>query len=168
MDTQPSTDGNDTPATDHPRWALLRDLAVFQLKLIVDGLRDLVMSPISIGIGIAGLLLDPNDPGRLFRRLLAFGRRSEGWINLFGRPRRFGGGQRIDDLFEQMEQQIVSHYEQGGATATAKDAVDRSLDRLSASIEQMRRRFGEGPARPGADAPADHVEHSTDQRSTDS
>ena len=41
-----------TPATQQdlhsPHWALFRDLAVLQVKLLVDGFRDLVLLPASI------------------------------------------------------------------------------------------------------------------------
>ena len=38
------------------RWSLIRDVAVLQLKLIVDGLRDLVLVPASLVAGIISLV----------------------------------------------------------------------------------------------------------------
>jgi hypothetical protein len=39
--------------SDYPdRWTLLRDLAVLQVKLLVDGFRDLVLVPASLIAGI--------------------------------------------------------------------------------------------------------------------
>jgi hypothetical protein len=38
------------------RWHLIRDVAVFQLKLGLDALRDLVLSPISLIAGIVDLV----------------------------------------------------------------------------------------------------------------
>ena len=41
-------DSNLPEHSDHPdRWTLLRDLAVLQVKLLVDGFRDLVLVPAS-------------------------------------------------------------------------------------------------------------------------
>ena len=67
------------------RWTLVRDIAVFQAKLIVDGLRDLVLVPASLVAGIISLLSgEDGQPGTQFYRLLGVGKQSERWINLFG------------------------------------------------------------------------------------
>ena len=34
------------------RWTLIRDVAVFQVKLVFDGMRDVVLLPISLIAGI--------------------------------------------------------------------------------------------------------------------
>ena len=38
------------------RWTLIRDILVLQLKLVVDGMRDFILVPISLIVGIASLL----------------------------------------------------------------------------------------------------------------
>ena len=38
------------------RWTLIRDILVLQLKLIVDGFRDLILVPISLVVGFVSLL----------------------------------------------------------------------------------------------------------------
>ena len=68
------------PAT---RWRLIRDLIAFQFKLLLDGLRDILLSPVSIAAAIAGLLTDGKNPGKYFYRLMALGHKSDAWINLF-------------------------------------------------------------------------------------
>ena len=74
-----------TESTREPsRWALFRDVAVFQGKLIIDGLRDLVLVPVSLAAALIGVLTEPRNPGRRFYSVVALGRRSERWINLFG------------------------------------------------------------------------------------
>ena len=52
-DTQPH-DGD----TELDRWTLIRDVAVLQVKLIVDGLRDFILVPISL---VAGLIVNPDS-----------------------------------------------------------------------------------------------------------
>ncbi len=67
------------------RWTLMRDVAVLQAKLIVDGLRDLVLVPASIIAGIISLASGTDGrPGSQFYQLLGLGKQSERWINLFG------------------------------------------------------------------------------------
>jgi hypothetical protein len=66
-----------------PYWRLMRDVLVFQCKLALDGLRDLLLSPLSIIFAIAGAVLSPKDPHRFLRRLMHFGRQTDQFINLF-------------------------------------------------------------------------------------
>ena len=73
-----------TEAQEHhlSRWQLMRDILVFQLKLLVDGIRDLLMSPISLVAGIGGLLFRRESPERWFEQSLDWGRQTEVWICL--------------------------------------------------------------------------------------
>ena len=67
------------------RWTLIRDVAVLQVKLVVDGLRDLILVPLSLAAGIMSLASgEKGVPGTQFYRLLGVGKQSELWINLFG------------------------------------------------------------------------------------
>jgi len=119
------------------RWQLVRDIVVFQIKLALDGLRDLMFSPLSIAAGVIDLITGGRRPGRYFYQLLALGGRTEGWINLFGAPNLPGrqelsaSGQTVDTFVKQIEGLVVEQYERGGLTASAKDAIDRSLDTIS-------------------------------------
>ena len=65
------------------RTRLVRDLIVFQFKLALDGLRDVLLSPVSLGAALLGILTSRDDPGKYFRRLMELGRASDRWINLF-------------------------------------------------------------------------------------
>ena len=125
-----------TPEVIPSRWTLIRDVAVFQLKLFVDGLRDLVMMPISLGVAVLDLLGVGPRAGRWFYDLLNVGKKTEHWINLFGavdHAEALPASPRpgIDALVHRMERLVVQEYERGGITASAKDAVDRALDNLS-------------------------------------
>lgn len=128
---------SETPAREVPdRWEFLRDVLVFQLKLFLDAVRDLLLSPVSIIAGVIDLISGDEPPGRYFYRLLAFGGRTETWINLFGirgRAEAPGGDESatIDALVAQVEHLVVDQYERGGVTASAKQAIDRSLDAIS-------------------------------------
>ncbi len=125
-------------STDAPtRWQLIRDLAVFQLKLVIDALRDVMLSPISLVAGVVDLVRVGERPGRYFYQVLLAGRRSEAWINLWGEADRVAlrptdaESASLDALVERMEQLLVEQVERGGVTASAKTAIDRSLDAIS-------------------------------------
>ncbi|MDJ0653469.1 MAG: hypothetical protein QNJ40_04890 [Xanthomonadales bacterium] len=123
---------------DDSRWVLFRDVLKFQAKLVVDGLRDALMIPVSLVAALAGLVMEPGNPARLFNKVLDFGRKTESWINLFGRPEEDPG---IDELFGRLEQRIKEQYDRGGITASAKDTIDGSLDRLNEGVGKLRQRI---------------------------
>ncbi len=119
------------------RWTLLRDLGVLQIKLLVDGLRDLILVPASLVAGIISIVKTTDGtPGLQFYHLLAWGKQSEQWINLFGavsnspeeidQPRPFGD-QDIDDIVGRLESFVVDEVKRGGVTAQAKDRLDKIL-----------------------------------------
>lgn len=68
------------------RGALVRDLLIFQLKLSMDGLKDLVLVPLSIGAAGVDFVFRT----RLFYRVLRVGERYDLWLNLFGAAQRAG------------------------------------------------------------------------------
>ena len=129
------------------RWVLIRDVAVFQLKLFLDGMRDAALIPISLFIALLDLLGVGPRAGRQFYLLLKLGRRTEYRINLFGAAKQadaLASAPRpgVDALVDRLEHLVVQEYERGGITASTKDAVDRALDGLT-------RRGGSGPTPPG-------------------
>ena len=94
------------------RWTLIRDILVLQLKLIVDGLRDLILVPISLIVGLVSLLKAGNATGSEFYELLRTGRRSERWINLFGAAERVYGPSIAGDRWPAEEiYEMVSRVE---------------------------------------------------------
>lgn len=128
----------ENPAAE--RWTLIRDVGVLQVKLLVDGLRDLVLVPLSLAAGLISLV-QSNDgrPGHQFYRLLAWGKQSERWINLFGavdnsptgikQPHPFGE-RDIDDIVGRLESFVVDEVKRGGVTTQAKDRLEKILNGL--------------------------------------
>jgi hypothetical protein len=122
------------------RWELIRDILVLQLKLAVDAIRDLIVSPVSLVAGVLDLLTGGQQPGRLFYAVLVAGRRTEQLINLFGEASRVmprsaapsaADPISIDAFVARFERTVVEQYQRGGVTASAKAAIDRSLDALN-------------------------------------
>lgn len=124
---------NEQPAL----WVLVRDVGVLQVKLIVDGLRDLLLVPTSLLLGIVSVVKMKNGkPGSEFYKLVSIGRQSERWINLFGaidnappdviETAPFGNGD-IDELVSRVETFVVDEYKRGGVSAQAKARIDKAL-----------------------------------------
>ncbi|MFQ5698220.1 MAG: hypothetical protein ACE5IL_08045 [Myxococcota bacterium] len=111
----------------------------FQLKLALDGVRDLLLSPLSLIAFVADLISRREPPSHYFYDLLHLGRRTDHWIHLFGAADRVAAPQvpmsateeqRVDALLGRVERAIVDQYERGGVTAQAKETLDRLLDRI--------------------------------------
>ena len=139
MDPEKDDSIEDTPpATAHPdRWTVIRDAAVFQVKLVIDGFRDLVLIPASFVAAIMSVFSSRDGrPGPQFYRLLGAGKRSERWIDLFAAyrhaPEEVVGNKdqtesNIDDIVERVESFVVDEYRRGGVTKQAKDRIDAAL-----------------------------------------
>jgi hypothetical protein len=120
------------------RWTLIRDIVVLQFKLVLDGIRDFVLVPVSLVTGAYSLLKGGRRPGSEFYDLLRYGRQSDRVINLFGAADRvhdpLDDGQPlpdIDELVARMESFVVDEYKRGGMTAQAKQRVDQLLDAVN-------------------------------------
>jgi hypothetical protein len=111
-------------ANRNPRFDLLREAATLQLKLLVDGIRDAMLIPISLVAAAIGLLRGGPDCDREYRRVIKLGRRSERWINLFGHQRPLGKSSptsSFDAVLDQVESTVIEQYRKG-RTINEKDA----------------------------------------------
>ena len=140
-----------------PLWVLIRDVGVLQVKLIVDGLRDLLLVPASLIAGVVSLIrTEDGRPGPEFYQLVSVGKQSEKWINLFGAlrnappdvaPQGHFGDADMDELISRVENFVVDEYQRGGVTAQAKARLDKTL-----SAMQRRRDRGRQKDAPAEDA----------------
>jgi hypothetical protein len=66
---------------------LIRDLMIFQAKLWADGLKDIVLAPLSLVAAALDLMLGPGRNGFRLYGVLRIGERFDLWLNLFGASR---------------------------------------------------------------------------------
>ncbi len=119
---------SDTGASERSK--LLRNAVTFQLKLMADGLRDLVLIPISLAAAAIGLLRGGDEPDREFQQVIEVGRQSEQWINLFGNheaPGDSGYISSIDTLFTHVEEVLKQQYKAHGTSESAQSEIDDAL-----------------------------------------
>ncbi len=104
------------PESLNSRKEVVRDTIVLQLKLIVDGLRDLALMPLCFFAALIGLILHRERPGRYLYRILSYGRLSEKWIGLFDdatkdqmEPIKYEGG-NFDEMIVKTQTAFESKY----------------------------------------------------------
>jgi hypothetical protein len=129
---EPAAPRDDAAELSQRRWILIGDLAGFSVKLALEALRDLVLIPLALLAGAAGLLLGGARPERFFLEVLEVGRRFDAWLNLFGEHDAPGGS--LDEHLRRLEAVVREQYAQGGATAQAKRAIDRALDAVQGAV----------------------------------
>ena len=122
------------------RGTLIRNAVVFQLKLMADGLRDLVLLPVSLVATLVGLLRGGEEPDREFRQVIELGRESEKWINLFGThdvPEDASAAASIDVLFTKVETTLKQHYKTAGTSESAQAEIDEALQAAHEKVTQQ-------------------------------
>ncbi|NHA14489.1 hypothetical protein [Thioalkalivibrio sp. XN279] len=110
------------------RFPVFRDVVVFQAKLLVDGLRDLLISPVSVLAALVDLLVPGNDGGKRFYAVVRFGRRTEEWINLFGAADTLDARQDpsgLDVVIADLEEMLRDPARRDEARLKAQALVDR-------------------------------------------
>ena len=110
------------------RFGVFRDVVVFQVKLVVDGLRDVLLSPLSIFAALIDLLIPGDDGGKRFYSVVRFGRRTEQWINLFGAADAIdpeAAPQGVDVLLNDLEALVRDPQRRDEARAKAQALLDR-------------------------------------------
>lgn len=113
---------------------ILRDLLIFQIKLTLDGIKDIVLSPLAIWVAIFDIVLGGKHRGRWFYKVMRFGERFDRWLNLFESVKRadidglFGGSKAGDSTFVgQIEQAVRGGDEIRKPTPTRqKESVQNS------------------------------------------
>jgi hypothetical protein len=76
---------------------IIRDLLIFQVKLGIDGLKDVVLLPASAIAALIDLLFPGPRPGRLFYSVMLLGETFDRWLSLYGPALRARAAQ--DGLF---------------------------------------------------------------------
>lgn len=138
------------PAGSGERWRFLRDVVVFQLKLLLDNLRDLALVPISIVAALIDLVYKGEREGALFYKVLRWGAHSEEVIDVYSAIEdhptgsfKVNPGYTVDAVVARLEGVVVREYEKGGTAASIKEALE-PRDRSVAP-----RNKGEGRPGPG-------------------
>jgi hypothetical protein len=69
--------------TGRTRWVILRDLGIFQIKLVLDGAKDIFLAPLSLTAAVLDLVFPGAQPGHRFYAVMRVGERFDRWLSLF-------------------------------------------------------------------------------------
>lgn len=107
---------------DLPRHVVIRDLVILQFKLWLDGIKDIVLSPLSIGAAVLDVLTGPSADGHRLYKVLRWGERFDLWLNLYDATGRaetsgeglFGGSRAGDETLIGRLEEMAKGYEEEG------------------------------------------------------
>jgi len=116
----------------HARWRFLRDVFVFQLKLVLGNLHNFLFVPISLVAAAADLLFKPGRQGSRFYKTMEWARDAEHAIGVYSalEEERVHRSYSVDAVVARIEDVIVREYAKGGTAASVKAAVDRAFDKI--------------------------------------
>lgn len=114
---------------------VLRDVLVFQFKLVVDGLKDLGLAQVALGAALLDLLRRDGTAGRRFYAIVRMSDRFDRWLDLHeplervpeDAPHYFPTTPRsVDDLLD-------------GVESSARSVADLSVRASRRGVETLRR-----------------------------
>ena len=125
----PPAQGND----DH--WKFLRDVLVFQLKMLLDNVRDFALMPVSLVAALIDLIFKGKGQGALFYQVLKWGAHSERVIDVYSAIEQHekpgvNPNYTVDAVIARLEGVLVREVEKGGTAASVKTAMDRAIDQI--------------------------------------
>ena len=128
------------------RWRFFRDVVVFQLKMLLDNVRDFALMPISLIAAIIDVVYKGKREGALFYKVLRWGAHSEEVLDAYSpikdelQDRKINPNYTVDAVVARLEGVLLREYEKGGTAATIKAALDRTIDQLHRETGKHRER----------------------------
>lgn len=125
MSEELDQDDSSGKTTSIDRGALIRDAVVFQVKLAIDGLIDLVMIPVSFVAAVISFIKGSDS----FYEAMRSGRRLDRKLNLYGAARnmRAGGDDQIEVVAQRIEDEIRRGLKDGKLQTSVRAAIDKAL-----------------------------------------
>jgi hypothetical protein len=105
------------------RWQLARDVSLFQLKLFLDGLKDLVLVPLSLIAALLGILGMSRQSRRALYTVMRMGQGFDDWVDLYGQAnpdkQLEAGGRagKLDHYVDLAEKAVIDAHARSKASA---------------------------------------------------
>lgn len=130
----------DVPAVvrrHHPRWKIVRDVALLQVKLLLGNLHNFLLMPLAFFAGAVDIVFKNKREEALLYKVLAWGRHLDEKIGLYnalhtgdGKTHNPPEHYSVDALVGRVEAAIAHEFKTGEVTANVKSAMSRVLNRL--------------------------------------
>ncbi|MEO8010924.1 MAG: hypothetical protein ABI650_04700 [Dokdonella sp.] len=119
------------PQSASQRKTLARDVLLLQVKLLLDALRDIALSPVTLGAAAIDFVLAGRQPPRFLHAGLRLGQRSDDWIDLSA---AFRGAcstdpHNVDSLLASVERVVTDPKSGTRRARLLKRWVERELSR---------------------------------------
>src|SRR6266850_4990487 len=116
-------------------WKFFRDVLVFQLKMLLDNIRDFALMPVSLVAALIDLIFKGKRQGSLFYQVLKWGAHSEEVIDVYSAIEEHekpgvNPNYTVDAVIARLEGVLVREVEKGGTAASVKAAMDRTIDQI--------------------------------------
>ncbi len=118
------------------RWPFVRDVVVFQLKMLIGSFRDFALVPVSLAAALLDLIFAGERKDYFFYKVMRWAWHSEEMINVYGLIKDEIGetevnpNYTVDSVVARIEGVVVREYEKGGTAASIKGALDKVLDQV--------------------------------------
>jgi hypothetical protein len=130
------------------------------MKLVVDGLKDLVLAPLSIVAGVLDVFRPEREGEGRFYRLLRNGDAFDRWVDLFEAARRerdtdgdalARSKDGMDAQLRELESMLAEQVRRGDLTRKAKDAIDSGLDAIRDRLNESKAGIADEQGRESTD-----------------
>lgn len=108
------------------RWRLARDLGVFEVKLALDGVKDLVLAPLALAAVLGDMVMPQETRGVFLRAVIALGERFERWLNLYGLKR----GEETQTILDSGGSDLIVDYLESKTLDLHRGLKDRKKGKL--------------------------------------
>ena len=141
-------DRHEKPMIEATRKVTIRDFFIFQLKLLLDGMKDFVLFQVAIVAIVLDILAGKGKRPRLFYSVLRYSERFDLWLNLNGPLEELERGDFEDDglfgaskagsdtLLGKVEQMVRGGDEPRAARRSARDEARRRKQNEGAEEER--------------------------------
>lgn len=128
--------------TSATRSVTFRDFVIFQVKLVLDGLKDVAVFNLSIGAMVLDLIAGRGKRPRLFYSVLRLSEKVDLRLNLHGTVERMDAGEDADGLFGASEagsDTLLGKIEQlvRGGDEPRKSRKIRELEKKLAELDDV-------------------------------
>lgn len=115
------------------RWQIARDVSMFQLKLFLDGLKDIVLVPLSLIAALWGIIGISRRSRRSLYSVMRMGKGFDDWVDLYGRAgpdRQLKEGARAGKLdhYVDLAEKVVTDARARGRTSAGRTGEKPQAD----------------------------------------